>query len=288
MTTLITGATGQFGSIVVENLLERGLAGKLAVSVRDPQKATALKARGVDVRQGDFDDAASLARTFAGVERLLLVSTNGDTETRIRQHQTAVRAAQAAGVGYIVYTSIANADHNPLGLAEVHRATEAAIRATGIPYTFLRNNWYLENEMGFVGAALAGAPVRTSAGQGKVGWALRADYAKAAAAVMAGRGHENKVYELSGKPAGYDAFAAALGQVLGHSVPVEYVSDEAYAAGLASSGLPPFVAGLFADMAKQIRAGALDVTSGDFRALLGHEPTALPEALRLLVAKARG
>ena len=140
MTMLVTGATGQFGGLVVADLIKRGLAGRLAVSVRQTERAAGLKAQGVDVRQGDFDDPASLARAFAGVERLLLVSTTDDNETRIRQHKTAVRAAQEAGVKFIVYTSIAHADHNPLGLAEVHRATEAAIRASGMPYAFLRSN----------------------------------------------------------------------------------------------------------------------------------------------------
>jgi len=175
MTLLVTGATGQFGSTVIDSLLKRGLAAQLAVSVRNPAKASSYKERGIDIRQGDFDDSASLTRAFSGVDRLLIISTDGDNETRIRQHKTAVHAAQAAGVRFIAYTSISNASNNPLSLAEVHRATEDAIRATRIPYAFLRNNWYLENELGFVQAALAGAPITTSAGKGRVGWALRAD-----------------------------------------------------------------------------------------------------------------
>jgi len=109
---------------VVESLLERGVAGQLAVSVRDPARAGSIQHRGVDVWRGDFEDEASLIPAFSGVDRLLIISTDGDNATRIRQHKTAVRAAQAAGVGWIAYTSIVNADHNSLGLAEVHRATE--------------------------------------------------------------------------------------------------------------------------------------------------------------------
>lgn len=288
MTILITGATGHFGSIVVESLLARGLAGQLAVSVRNPGKADSLRARGVDVRQGDFDDPATLAKTFAGVDRLLLVSTTDDNATRIRQHSNAVQAAKSAGVGFIAYTSITNADQNKLGLAEVHRATEAAIRASGILHTFLRNNWYLENELGLMQAAMAGAPLRTSAGQGQVGWALRADYAEAAACVMAGKGHENKVYELGGTPSTYADLAAALGAVLGRPVPVEYIDDAAYTAGLQAAGLPDFVAGLLAGFAREIRGGALAVGSDDLPHLLSRPVTPLQEACETLVAQLRG
>jgi NAD(P)H dehydrogenase (quinone) len=287
MTILVTGATGKFGNTVVDSLLKRGLTAQLAVSVRDPAKASNYKQRGVDVRQGDFDDAASLVRAFSGVDRLLIISTDGDNETRIRQHKTAVQAAQDAGVRFIVYTSISNASDNPLSLAEVHRATEAAIRGTGIPYAFLRNNWYLENELGFVQAGIAGAPIITSAGKGKVGWALRSDYAQAAAAVLAGGGYESVTYELSGQLATYDDFAAALGQVLGHQVSVEHVDDAAYAQSLAGAGLPAFVVSLFVGFASQIRAGALAMESSDFQKLLGRPATPLREALEQLVTQAR-
>ncbi len=287
MTILVTGATGKLGSIVVESLLERGLAGQLAVSVRNPARASAYQERGIDVRQGDFDVPTSLTRAFAGVDKILIISADSDNETRIRQHKTAVRAAQEAGVRFIVYTSISNASHNPLGLAEVHRTTEEAIRATGIPFAFLRNNWYLENELGFVQAAMAGAPITTSAGKGRIGWAFRADYAQAAAAVMAGSGHENAIYELSGPLATYEDFAGALSQMLGHPVPVNHVDDAAYGQSLTAAGLPGFLVQIFVGYAAKIREGALAVESHDFQKLLGRPATPLREALQMLVALLR-
>ena len=215
----------------------------------------------------------------------LVFSATDDNETRIRQHKVAVRAAQEAGVSFIAYTSIANASHSTLGLAEVHRTTEDTIRATGIPFAFLRNNWYLENELGHVQAALAGAPIRTSAGNGQVGWALRSDYAQAAASVMMNTGHENMIYELSGALATYNDLAVALSQVLGHSVVVEQVDDEAYGKNLAGAGLPAFLVPMFVELSRQISAGALAVESNDFQKILGRPVTPLPDALQQLVTQ---
>ena len=241
----------------------------------------------VSAYQGNFDDPASLGAAFAEVDRLLLISTDGDNETRIRQHKTAVKAAQEAGVHLIAYTSIINASHNPMSLAEVHRATEEAIQTTGIPFVFLRNNWYLENELGFVQAALAGAPFNTSAGKGRVGWALRSDYAQAAAAVLAGSGHENKVYELSGPLADYDELAEALSQVLGKPEKVVHIDDVAYGKILAGSGMPDFVVTLLVGFASKIREGSLAVEGNDLQKLLGRPATPLREGLQQLVAQVR-
>ncbi|WP_039834720.1 NmrA family NAD(P)-binding protein, partial [Paenibacillus sonchi] len=164
MKIALTGATGHFGSIVAETLLKSVAAENLVVSVRNPEKADNLRTRGVDVRHGDFDQPETLDTAFAGVDRLLIVSADGDNDTRIRQHKAAVDAAVRAKVGFIVYTSVGHADSSSLFLALVHRATEEFIRESGIPYSFLRNNWYLENEVGSIQAVQAGAPWVTSAG----------------------------------------------------------------------------------------------------------------------------
>ncbi|MBW5446066.1 NAD(P)H-binding protein [Cohnella sp. CFH 77786] len=283
MKMMVTGATGKLGSLVVEKLLETVPAGDLAVSVRNPEKAASLRDRGVDVRQGDFDRPETLDRAFAGVDRLLIISADGDTETRIRQHQAAVAAAKRANVGFIAYTSAPNASESSLFLAEVHRVTEEAIRATGIPYSFLRNNWYLENETGTVQAILGGAPWLTSAGSGKVGWAARRDYAHAAAAVLAGSGHENTVYELSGKLLTQEELAAVLAGVLGREVPVQQVDDETYAGIMSGAGVPEFVVPILVGIQKGIRDRTLEVVSGDLEKLLGRPVTPLSEGFRQIV-----
>lgn len=187
MKLLVTGATGKFGAKVAETLLKTVPASQLAVSVRDPKKAEELSARGVDVRQGDFDHPEKLDAAFAGIDRILLVSADGDNDTRIRQHANAVAAAERAGVGFIAYTSIAKAQESTNPFAPTHKATEDTILKTGISYSFLRNNWYLENEISRIQSVLSGAPWVISAGDGKVGWALQLDDA-AYAETMGGAG----------------------------------------------------------------------------------------------------
>ncbi|WP_139993536.1 SDR family oxidoreductase [Paenibacillus paridis] len=285
MTILVTGATGQFGSIVIDTLLKTVPAEKLAVSVRTPEKAAHLQAKGVDVRHGDFDQPETLDQAFAGVDRLLIVSADGDNATRIRQHQAAVDAAKKAGVGFIAYTSVAKADESTLSLAEVHRATEEAIRATGIPYSFLRNNWYAENEAGSVQGAIHGAPWLNAAGSARAGWALRSDYAEAAAVVLAGEGHDNTIYELSGKPLTQAELAAITGEVLGKAINVIEVDDAAFGQALRDAGLPDFVVAMFVDMQGPIRAGSLDVESADLETLLGRPATPLNVFVSALAAR---
>jgi NAD(P)H dehydrogenase (quinone) len=283
MKIAITGATGQFGSLVIESLLKTVPVGDLVVSVRNPDKASDLKARGVEVRHGDFDQPETLDVAFAGVDRLLIVSADGDNETRIRQHKAAIDAAVKAGVGFIAYTSVGDAEKSELFLAEVHRVTEEAIRATGIPFSFLRNNWYMENEVGSIQGAVAGAPWVTSAGSGKVGWAARGDYAEAAANVLTGKGHENTVYELSGKPLTQDELTKIISEVVGKVIKVMQVDDEAYAKIMAEVGVPepalPFVVAI----QRGIREGWLDIESGDLENVLNRPVTPLADVIRDLV-----
>ncbi|MFT0802754.1 SDR family oxidoreductase [Bacillus swezeyi] len=279
MKMLVTGATGKLGSKIVERLLETVPADQLAVSVRNPEKAEGLRVRGVDVRQGDFERPESLDSAFRGIDRLLMISADGDNETRIRQHANAVAAAERAGVKFIAYTSIANARESKNFLAPTHKATEEAILKTGIPYSFLRNNWYLENETSSIQGVLAGAPWVTSAGNGKAGWALQQDYADAAAAVLSGNGHENTVYELSGKLLTQEEFASALAEVLGKEVPVQQVDDAAYADVMKNAGLPDFLIPMLVDIQKGIREGTLAVESDDFEKVLGRPLTPIKEGL---------
>lgn len=280
---LVTGATGKLGTKIVETLLKSVSASQLVVSVRSVEKAEGLKAQGVEVRHGDFDHPETLDSAFAGIDRLLIISADGDNETRMKQHKNAVAAAQRAGVKFIAYTSLADASKSTIFLAPVHRFTEETIIETGIPYSFLRNNWYLENEISSIQGVMAGAPWVTSAASGKVGFALQQEYAEAAAAVLMGSGHENTIYELSGKLLTQEEMATALGTVLGKEVPVQQVDDATYADIMKSVGVPDFVIPILVGIQQGIREGTLEIESDDFAKLLGRPVTPVSEALIQIV-----
>jgi NAD(P)H dehydrogenase (quinone) len=176
VTIVVTGATGQLGGAVVRHLLDRLPANEIVASVRDPRGARDL---GVEVRHGDFDRPETLATAFAGASAVLIVSTPIGSTDRIGQHTAAAHAARDAGAGRIVYTSMAAATTGRNLLAGTHERSEAAIRATGVPYTFLRNNWYLENDLGTVASALATGTIATSTQGGRFAPASYDDLARA-------------------------------------------------------------------------------------------------------------
>lgn len=283
MKYLVTGATGKLGSKIVEELLKSIDASELAVSVRNPEKAASLKERGVDVRHGDFDQPDTLDEAFKGVERLLIISADGDNDTRIRQHTNAVEAAKRAGVSFIAYTSLADATDSENLMAPPHVVTEEAIVESGIPHAFLRNNWYLENELSSIQAVIDGAPWITAARDGKVGWALQQDYAEAASNVLLKEQQDHVIYELSGPLHTQQDLVDALSEVLGREVMMQELSLEAYEEMMRGAGLPEEVVAILAGIQRSIRQGTLEIHESDFEPVLGRPVTPLQEGIRQLL-----
>ncbi|HET7901531.1 MAG TPA: SDR family oxidoreductase [Candidatus Nanopelagicales bacterium] len=284
MSVVVTGATGQLGHHIVASLLERGVpADEITATGRSVEKAADLAAAGVTVVASDYTDPASLDAAFAGADVLVLVS-GSEIGQRSAQHQNAVDAAVRAGVGRIVYTSIPKASETPMILAQEHRATEAAIVASGLPYTFVRNAWYVENylpqiptwlEHGVVGAA----------GEGRVSLATRRDYAEAAAVVASTDGHVNAVYELGGESLTLAELAALVGEASGQDVAYTDVDEDTLRGILVTAaGFPEPVAAVYADVDSRIKAGDLHVTSGDLERLIGHAPEAPADSVKGAVA----
>jgi NAD(P)H dehydrogenase (quinone) len=278
MTILVTGANGNYGRLVVANLLERVPASELIVSVRDTAKAADLAARGVTVRHGDFDDPATLE--FSGADRMLLVSSDGPDEIRVAQHTAAVAAAKAAGVRHLAYSSVTDADTSPVSLAKVHNATEQAIRATGIPFTVLRNGMYTEYYVAPAFDAVERGVLATATGAGRLASAARPDLAEAAAVVLSTDGHENQVYELTGPTAWTHAELADLvAAKTGKPLPYKELSDTELADGLSAAGLPEFVVELLVDIQAKIREGVFATVRPDLAKLLGRTPQSVEDAV---------
>ncbi len=277
MTIAITGATGQLGRLVVERLKRRVPADRIVALVRSPEKAADL---GVAARAFDYNaQPATLASALAGVETLLLISGN-EVGRRAPQHRNVIAAAQQAGVRRVVYTSVLHADASPLDLAAEHRATEADLKGSGVPYTILRNGWYTENYAGSIRGALAGGAVVGSAGEGRISSATRADFAEGAAAVLTGAGHEGRTYELAGDEAWTLAdLAAELSRQTGRTISYRDLPAAEYARVLAGAGVPEGVAHALAGYDIHTSHGALFDESRQLSELLGRPTTPLADAV---------
>ncbi|MFJ1459528.1 SDR family oxidoreductase [Nocardia sp. N2S4-5] len=283
MTVAVTGASGQLGRLVVEALLRRG-TGPIVAIARDRAKVADLVERGVEVREASYDDAAALDRALAGVDRVLLVSGN-EFGARVDQHTNVVRAAERAGVRLLAYTSIPYATENSMILAQEHRGTEAVLAESAVPHAILRNGWYWENYLGGLSPTVDGGVLYGAAGEGRVAAAARADYAEAAAAVLSGGEHAGAVYELGGdERLTYADLARVISEVSGKPVRYQDLPEAEYAAALEKSGLPAGYAQALSDADTGIRAGLLDVTSGDLQKLTGRPSTPVAEVFRAALA----
>ena len=276
---LVTGASGQLGQAVIRHLLETYAvkASDIVAASRDTSKLSALEAKGVESRTADFDDAASLDAAFAGIDTALLISTDALAVPgqRLTQHKAAVAAATKAGVKHLVYTSMQSPDKSLISFAPDHLGTEEAIKASGRPYTILRNAWYHDNY-------LHGMPHNVKAGQwftatadGKVPNVSRDDCARAAAAVLAKGKAENKTYNITGPQSlSSDQIAAIISQVTGKPLAVIKVSPADLQKGIEDAGLPSFVAQMLASADANIAAGNFDILTDDYETITGEKPQA--------------
>lgn len=276
---VITGASGQLGQLVISGLLAKTAASNLVAAVRNVGKASHLAALGVQVRHADYNDPATLDAAFRGASKILLISSN-ELGQRATQHQNVIDAAKRASVELLAYTSVLRADTSPLALAGEHRETEAAIRASGLASTFLRNGWYLENYTAHLAPVLARGVVLGSAQQGRVAAAARADYAAAAVAVLLDAARPQQIYELAGEPAFTMAeLAAEVARQSGRAVVYTDVPRDAYKAALLGAGVPEGMAELLADSDVGVAQGALDGSGAALRALIGRPATTLAQAV---------
>jgi NAD(P)H dehydrogenase (quinone) len=281
MTIAVTAATGQLGRLVIAELERFGHAGQTIALARDTARAADLP---VPVRAFDYSAPAGLAPALAGVDTLLLISSS-EVGRRVEQHANVIAAAKAAGVGRIVYTSLLHADTSAISLAAEHLATETAIRASGLPFTILRNGWYAENYAGTIAGALATGSVAGSARQGRISAAARADYAAAAAVVLGTSGHDGQTYELAADTSFTLAdLAAEIARQTGRDFTYADMPVPAYAQVLASTGLPQPVAEMIAGWDAAIAGGALQDDSRTLSRLIGRPTTPIADTVRATVA----
>lgn len=283
-TYLVTGANGQLGKLVIAKLRTLVPAESIFGLVRRPADAEALRAEGLNARIGDYTDRASLIDALTGIDRVLLIS-GSQVGQRIAQHENVIEAAKAAEVEFIAYTSILDAVHSGMALAAEHKATEAMIVASGIPYAMLRNGWYSENLLASLPNDLKLAKHFGAAGNGRFATAPRHDYAEAAAVVLAGAGHDNTVYELAGDTAfTLSELAAKITEATGTTVDYVDMPEADYAAALVGAGLPEPFAKVLADSDAWAAKGSLYSESKDLSTLIGHPTEPIAETIRRALA----
>ncbi len=277
-TLLVTGAAGQLGRLALDHLatIHRG---PIVAGTRDPARLADLAARGIEARRLDFDDAASLAEGFRGVDRALIVSTDalGQPGRRLAQHRAAVEAAAKAGVRYLAYTSMPNpAPGSPVVFAGDHHGTEEAIRASGLPHTILRVSWYQENLLASLPGILASGVWASAAGDGRVAYVAREDAARAAAAALAMGPGVTGTLDVTG-PRGWSVaeMAALLTRLLGRAIQVAALDDAALAAGLAAHGVPPVMVPVIVSFDRNTREGRMPAPTDVVARLTGTAPRTL-------------
>ena len=278
---VVTGANGQLGRLVVKGLMEKIQPSKIVAAVRNLEKAQDFRAFAIQIREADYDRPDTLETAFAGAEKLLFISSS-EVGQREKQHRAVIDAAKKARIKLLVYTSILRADTSTLALAKEHKDTESYIRASGLPFVFLRNGWYLENQTTALASALEHGVILGAAQEGRFASAARADYAEAAIAILTGEGHENRVYELGGdEPYTLSQLAAEVAKQTGKPVVFQNLPEEEYAKALTGFGIPAPVAKAVADADAEAARGELDNSVHELSDLIGRPTMTLAEAVAI-------
>ncbi len=280
---LVTGSTGQFGNAAIDFLSKKMPVNHIAALARDENKAAVLKAKGIDVRIGDYTDYNSLVSAFNGVDKLLLVSSS-DMQDRGTHHIAAIDAAKEAGVKHIVYTSACMKDmHNSAisFISESHARTVKHIKNSGLTYTLLNNNLYADVLPMFIGEKVLETGIFYPAGNGRVPFATRMDMAEAAANILTSEGHENQEYPISSNTSdSLSDIAEILSDLSGKTVFYTSPSKEVYVEQVVKAGVPETYAGFFAAFAEAIKQNEFDIPDPTLERLLGRKPTSLKEYLQ--------
>jgi len=282
---LVTGATGQLGSRIVQQLLRRLPATSIVAGGRKAEKAQALTARGVEFRSVDYDNPSSVDAAMAGVTRVVLVSGT-DVGRRVPQHKAVIDAAARAGVKLLGYTSILRATESPLLLAQEHRGTEEVLAAGKVPYILLRHGWYTENSTNSAKLAIQFGVVQTCAGDGRFSTASRDDYAEGDAALILRDGHSpGQRYELAGSTSfTRQEYADLLARKAGRKVSCVQLSQEDYKAALVKAGLPDPVANIISNSDAGAAKGWLFDDSRTLEKVIGRPTITLEQTLDAALA----
>ena len=277
MKTAVTGATGQLGQMVVEQLKNRKSIEEIVALARNLEKASGL---GVEVREFDYTKPEIMVESLNGIDQLLLIS-GSEWGQRAKQHSNVINAAKKAGVKWIVYTSLLRADNTGINIAGEHLASEKALKESGIAYTILRHGWYSENYTMSIPGALKGGAFLGSAKDGKISSAPRADYAEAAAIVLTDERYKGKTFELAGDTSyTLSDLAAEVSKQSGKSIPYKDIPEQEYANILKNIGFPEGFAQALASWDVSASKGDLYCDTNHLTEILGRPTTPIVETVK--------
>jgi NAD(P)H dehydrogenase (quinone) len=283
---LVTGATGQFGSKVVEHLIKKGVnPSEISVLVRDATKATSLKEQGVHIKEGDYTDHSSMVQAFQGLDKLLLVSSNNREaiENRTEHHKNAIKAAKASGVNHIVYTSfVRKPRYEDSAIADFqnsHVETEKYLKESGVSYTILQNGIYTEMILAFLGDKVADTKtILFPAGEGKASWVLREELAEAAAHVLITKDHINKTYTLTNtESVDFTSIAQNISEVLGEKIDYKSPDINEFKTTLEKAGVPEIYIGMFTMWSTALKQQTMDKEDDTLSTFLDRKPTSVSQ-----------
>lgn len=290
-TLLVTGASGKLGNLAAKTLLAANKSHKIIAASRNPAKLADLAALGAETRALDFEDAATLASAFAGVDRALIVSSDALDKPgrRIAQHKNAIEAAAKAGVKQVVYTSNTNAVASSVVLVNVdHHATEQALEASTLGYTILRDNLYADNFLQSLPYAIASGKWFAAAGDGAIGYVARADAAAAAAAALASDFDGRRTLDITGPAAlTHTEVAAIVSEITGKPLTYIHVDVAAVIAGMVGAGIPEPIARILVSFDEGAARGEQDVVSTAVEDLTGKKPQTVRDFLEANKASLR-
>jgi NAD(P)H dehydrogenase (quinone) len=277
---VITGATGVLNGATAAHLLARLPAAEIAVVARDTGKARPFADRGIEVRYGDYADPASLPGAFADAGQLLLVSSSDPAADAVALHRAAIEAAVTAGVGRVLYTSHQGAaPGTPFGPGRDHAATEEALAESGLPWTSLRNGFYMHSLQWLLGPWRETGIITVPA-DGPVSWTSRSDAAEAAAAIILSDGaYDGPVTITASSAPTFTDIAGIASDVAGRAIRLERLDPEDWIRARTAAGHPEFTARFLLGMYQAAADGYFAGTDPLLRTLIGHEPQSVRDYL---------
>lgn len=280
MNILVTGANGGYGRYALDYLREFAPEANLYALVRSEEKGQFFKEKGINIRIGDYTNLDSMVKALVGIDRLLFVSIAVPGVQK-----NVVEAARINGVKFIAYTSLNGLEYPKLGLEINHHQTEELIKNSGIPYTFLRNNWYLELISPFIANSVETKKFWYYSGDEQISWALKREYAEVGAKVIAG-GNYGSVLELAGRPCTFKELAQAAEAATDQSIDIQEVTRNDFNHNMAQTGISQLgliLATTYQDYAIAGNNGESEASPDVFEKVLGHPLTPLSEALKELL-----